>query len=742
MARKLNIEDAFHSSLGRKEAFSQAAVDGLWAFLKEAGLEADRRVIDPDPFYWLHPLYDLKRHELLGVKIPGKGGAPDVWLSRPQFERGILFRKASQMGASVWSIVFMLWLCIDLERPLGIACYWPTEKDLQDFIQTRLDPMLSGCPKLQSYMEDTKVDSTRAKQIGRSTIYFRYVKGKASADSIPVDVLLCDEVRLWDTPEETIQRLKERLGQSDVKLLACFSTVGSTGDYMERQWAVSNQIKYFSRCEQGDCHTEIAPDPASPNRVFRGDDLDSATPGRTLIRGVVMSDYLPDQITRLTGFREATYTCPCCGGAMPNLRDGGYVETRPQAEGMYALEFARTLSPRLSAYELLSEYKTARDMKQFMNGYLAKPWLDPEGRPVKEEDWNRAKDPTIQWAQADEGGVNDLGADFRAREMHYVLGEAGSDGQPGRILRVGVYQRSDWKAFLESLILRFHVRRAVIDYMPFTSDTLELADRYQGKVFLAQYKAGPMVKVASQEGKTGRKISPDGREKHMVSLDQVKSLNYSLASFARGHWQVPATPLYQSPYTDRKKNVHEHFDVAEGMEGEGREGFKQHLMCLSLVTKKEFTTNNANERVGESGAQTQEFVDAGGFDPHWAHAFNYMVMAGLLGGGDAALIGSSGRDLAMHAAAQGAHPAGWGAAKLPGVPTGGRIAGFMNPAHELTHFQTPALPRPKRAEVRCGQCAHGPAEGRAVCGALGWEVGADEPRCQYRGVFRPRKLST
>lgn len=733
MTKRIRADDAFRKSVGRQEAFSPEAVESLWHFLKEAHLEVDRVLVDPDLFYWLHPLYKITRTDLLGVK--DKEGN---WLQRPKYEAGILFRKASQMGASIWSIVFMLWLCIDLERPLGIACYWPTEKDLQDFIQTRLDPMLAGNVKMQSYMADTKVDSTRAKQIGRSTIYFRYVAGKASADSIPVDVLLCDEVRLWDTPKETIQRLKERLGQSDVRFFAYFSTVGSQGDFMEQEWAQSNQIKYFSLCRENDCHTEIASDPASPNRVFRGDDLDSANPELLLIRGVVLSDYLPDQFVQVTGRREGTYICPCCGSPVANPKAGGYAETRPDAEGMYALEFARTLSPRLSPFELLKEYNDAKDMKQFMNGYLAKPWLDPEGRPIKPEDWQRAKDKNLAWAEGGEGGTNDLGADFRAREMHYVIlerptGELDEGGIPipGRVLRVGVYQKSDWKAFLEQLLERFDVRKAVIDYMPFTTDTLELADRYEGRVMLAMYKDGPMLRTGTQQGKGAGKVSPDAREKHMVYFDQVKSLNYSLTRFSRGYFRVPDAPLYQSAYIDRKKNEHDHFDVSEGMEGIGREGFKQHLMCLSLVTKFPDSRNNAGERAHESGAMVQEFQDAGGFDPHWAHAYNYAVMASQLEGGGASLIGTKTSELLQ----KQTHPAGWNVAQRATSP-----AAFYESVSQQG-FTTPPIPRPsKRPEWRCKHCQYGPSEGRGECSLLRWDVGAEDPRCEYRGAFKPRKL--
>lgn|GEM_PF-3908883 len=718
-----DLNKEINKALSPKRAFSAAAVESLYVFLKEANFEIDRRLIDPDKFYWLGPLYDIKRSELFGQQL-----SDGTWLVRPKYEAGILYRKASQMGASVWSIVFMLWLCIDEDRPLGIACYWPTEKDLQDFVQTRLDPMLEGNEKMKSLMEDTKVDSTRAKQILNSTIYFRYVAGKASADSIPVDVVIGDEIRLWDTPAETLQRLDERMGQSVLKLRVYMSTVGSPNDFMEQQWFASNQTKWYSRCPENDCYTEVPLDPRAPRpRMFKASNLVDADPSRPLIRGVVLSDFLPTEIVKkLEGVRNAVYVCPCCGGEIPRPSDGEYVATYPDSEGMYALEFARTLSMNATPWMLLSQFLTAKDMKQFMNGWMAKPWLDPEGRPVREEHWEHARKVAaelgLEWEQWGSGTY--LGGDFRANEFHWIIGEKDEyehDGRVyrGRVVAFGVYQGSDWELEADRLLRQYGVERAVIDYLPFTTATLKFAKRHEGVVYLAQYKGNDLLKTPAENGKSKRRVSPDARENYMVNMDQVKSLAFSLNSFAMGHWLVPQGPLYQRDYIDRRKNVHAMFDVTEGMEGEGREGLKQHLMCLALINKYEDTKNDSGERVTVSGKMTQEFVDAGGFDPHWAHAFNYMVAASELGGDGARILRP---DPALIEAAE---------------------RGTLRPGVQLGMRNPLGLPIPlpvAKAGQSCGNCKWFPHEEegeRAHCGALGWEVGRREPACSA-GLWRPK----
>lgn len=689
-----DLDAAFEGALVRRDGFSPQAVEDFYTFLKEAQFVIDRRIINPDKFFWLDPLYKITRSDLFGVK-----SETGHWLQRPRFEHGVVMRKASQMGASVWSIVFMLWLCIDLSRPLGIGCFWPNEKELQNFIMTRLDPLLASSEKMKGYMEDTKVDNTNAKQIGLSTIYFRYISGNSGADSIAVDVVIGDEIRLWGPAAgDVVQRIKERYKQSDLKLLVLMSTVGSKGDFMEQMWDKSTRMKYFSLCPESDCHTELSGDISAPDKLLMGHALDQANPEKRLVRGVVISDFMPDQLVREDDGRDAHYRCPCCGGNIPDPGAGGYTETNPTDMGMCGIEFATTLATAaVPPAVMLKEFREAKDMKQFMNGYFAKPWFDPEGRPVKPEHWEKSRDASIFWLEHDFTGRNFAGFDLRAREVHYVIGQLPEPSESsGRLLRVGVFQGDGWQQFIRSCMNAFSIEKAICDYAPFWTDTLALADEFEGRMMLAQYRNGEMLRtMASENGKAKRKVSYDAREKHMALLDQTKSLWWSLASFASLQWRVPAQPMWQLNYVDRAKQVHPSFDVADGLDGVNREGFRKHLMGLTLLTKDVTTKNNSGEVVGEAGGETQAMVDADGFDPHWAHAFNYMVMATKLDGGGMSVLRSP-RGTASSLGAGGALP----------VPQAN-------------------LRVPKRV---CGDCLFYREE-ENFCAAHHWEADPGDPEC-------------
>ena len=714
------LEHSLTGVFGGRDDFSAEALEHFPIFLDEAKLmDQGRTLVESDKFHWLDPVYQLTRSALLGVKDEN-----GHWLQRPQFPEGIVMRKASQMGASTFSVAHMIWLAIDRSRPLSIGCYWPTQRELQVFITSRLNPMLEHSPKLASYLKDAKFDNTEIKQIGRSTLYFRHVAGATSMDSQPMDIIYCDEIRLWPNAADALQRIDERMGQSDIRLRFYMSTVGSPEDFMEQRWFESNQLKFFTHCPSG-CATEISRDPRTANRTLHPADFSE---GQRYLPGVVLSDFDPEKIVVMTARRQASYRCPCCGEHIPDQTVGRFEETRPEAHGMLGLEFARTLSPRTSAWELLNASRTATDLKQFMNGWMAKPFLDPEGRPVREEHWASAR---LRGGLAGLGwdgwGADTvLGADFRTNEMHVVIGQLGefqAQGLtfPGRISHVEVYQGAEWEERLDQLMLQFGVSTAVIDYMPDSTGTLKYAKRHEGQVLLAEYRPGDLMRLGADRKKSTRQVSPDGREEYKISLDQVKSLMASLKGFSQGQWLLPDAPLYQEHYFDRLKGEHPLFDVMEGMEGKGREGFKQHLMCLALETVAQEKKNEAGESVVISGVTSQQLYDAGGFDPHWAHAFNYMVMASRVGGGGATLLRPS-EDAVRELETRMAQAGGAATSRL-----------------NLATFAPGGSGAVRRALRLCGGCLHGPVSGRAMCEWSGMDVGAEEPACGLTPGWRARR---
>lgn len=711
--------------------FSALAVENFWEFIKEAGFNVDRRLILPDPFYWLHPLYRITRTDLLGRK-----NAAGEWIIRPKFEVGLMMRKASQMGASVFSMLFMIWLCIDLERPLSIACFWPTEDDLQDFVRSRFKKMIESSPRMEPYLGG-KLYNTRTIEIGNSIIYLRYVKGNASLDSIPVDVVIADEIRLYDDAQKILERADFRMAQSKVKLRIYFSTVGSPGDFMETRWDKSNKMKFFSECPHCDAHTEVMNSDNERDRLHRGDALPEAPEG-LLLRGVVMSDQLPPDVIRRGERTELVrrgadsepreelvddthYRCPCCGGRLDDLSAGQYRETHPGPGRWWALEFSALLSRETSPLEIINKWDDSKDRKEFFNNILAKPYIDPEGILIKPGAVEKSRNPHLSWHRvAPRGIVTTLGADFRTEEIHVVVRGSEGPGERGQILHLEVIQgRDEPMKRLQELLVDFRVSRAVIDYRPHTTATLALAQEHDLTVFLAQYVPGEIVRLKSEGGNGTAQVSEDVREKNMVLLDRTKMLKYAAMLFSSGYSELPSEPLMQANFYDRHRKLHDSWDLAEE--------FLLHLQNLALSHKPATTKNASGETKQKAGELIEEIVNVK-FDPHFFHAYSYAVAAEYLTGGEARLV----------------RPDPASPRLLPDAVSGSLAAERARTSLSDSSLSTflGTLRREVERTRRCGLCVHfggKNAPGQlGKCAPLGVTTQADAPACRHRGLYRDK----
>lgn len=696
------LEQQFNEAVKPTAGFSVEAIENFRQFVREGKFQVDRRDVDADAFFWLDPLYDLTRSELLGVRM-----TDGTWLQKPnpKYAEGIMMRKASQGGATVFSILLLVWLCIDIRRGLNVGCFWPNENDVIDFVQMRFMPLLASSEKMQHYIKPSSVNNTRSKEISNSSLWFRYVNGSSKTDSVPLDIIVGDEVRLWGDPDHVaglMQRMEERFGQSEIRLKIWMSTVGAPGDAMELLWQASNQVKYFTGCSQG-CATEIrekAED--SADRLIPFDERHSVREGALLIEGVCLSDW---DVHNITGAgRNADWRCPCCGAKIVDTQPGpGFVATFPNAEGMYGLEFARTLYRTVDAFKLRREHDTAKDKKQFWNGWMAKPYRDPKGALVKPEHITAARsDARVQWWLNKPPGMSTyLGADFRTDEIHVVvLGVAGEDEDNnirGQLLHAEVMQDGE-EAYqrLEALLFTYTIDCAVIDYRPHTTTTLAMARRNPTRLFLASYVQGEMLRLKKSGAGTAT-IEEDVRETNVVLLDQLKSMKYSLSSFAMGNWKMSPEPLDQPNFYDRKRQLHPYYDVAWE--------FTDHIQRQAIEHVPKLTKNSSGEVVGVSGAFIEKIVDVG-YDPHFAHAFNYAVMASYMQPSGVKLVGG-------------------GHTPPPTAP---------NPL-ALT------MPQPVHAlGERCGNCRwwEGEDKGNALgrCERFGWQCSAMQPPCQRPKLYK------
>lgn len=164
----------------------------MWALT--SGIKVDNNELDFDTHRYLLPIYMDNSKEI-------------VW------------RKAAQLGATVYMLLRVLWW---LEKNQGrkAGLYFPTKEGVENLSKDRLTPMIDSCPSISKIC--TEEDKLGLRRIGTSSFYLYHLGGRASKDSIPLDFMAFDEVRLCN-PKDIDQAL-ERMAHSKFKYRILMST--------------------------------------------------------------------------------------------------------------------------------------------------------------------------------------------------------------------------------------------------------------------------------------------------------------------------------------------------------------------------------------------------------------------------------------------------------------------------------------------------------------------------------------
>lgn len=185
----ITIDDLRHLST---ESFA------LWT--QTSGVTVDGNTIDFNSHRYLLPIYLCNDTEM-------------VW------------QKAAQMGATVFMLLKVIhWLHTHQGRKAGL--YFPTKEGVENLSKDRLTPLLQSIPDLNSTID--LQDKLGLRKIGKSSFYLFHLGGVASKDSVPLDFVAFDEVRLCK-PQD-IDQAMERISHSPYKQKILMSTchVGDT----------------------------------------------------------------------------------------------------------------------------------------------------------------------------------------------------------------------------------------------------------------------------------------------------------------------------------------------------------------------------------------------------------------------------------------------------------------------------------------------------------------------------------
>lgn len=207
----ITLDDLKHLS---SESFA------LWT--QTSGVEIDGNKIDFDKHRYLLPIYMCEDTEL-------------VW------------RKAAQLGATSYLLLRLIhWLHTHQGRKAGL--YFPTKEGVENLSKDRLSPILDSIPELNGTIDPS--DKLGLRKIGKSSLYLFHLGGVASKDSVPLDFVAFDEVRLC-RPQE-IDQAQYRVQHSPYKYKIFMSTCGMPNSDIDARFQMGTQHTWLSKCFAGD----------------------------------------------------------------------------------------------------------------------------------------------------------------------------------------------------------------------------------------------------------------------------------------------------------------------------------------------------------------------------------------------------------------------------------------------------------------------------------------------------------
>lgn len=542
-----------------------------------------------------------------GLKVDGKAFTLDdrpamAWIYDQipstvdeAFRLVLVIMKCAQVGFTVLEMLAVIYLGIKF-GPATVGMFLP-DTNLADIKSSkRFMPVVRTIPDVHRLMTMEAADGSgrksgegnvRVRQIGDAMFVFSWTTGRATTESIPMDILSYDEVQ--EMTLEQMEKTQERLSASSIR----FTLMGSTAN-----WPDADIHHWYKRGSQHRFHTDCP-------------ECGSEKP---------LDDYFPDCIKYDKASRLYRYVCPN-GHILEDTQRGEWVAENPEADPpvdmsvakkdrplrIRSIHFPQFLSPTISAEEILFAFNTATDMKNFYNRKLGKPYLDPSQVPVTLEHMARCvtagKAAGIVWKTRGKGFY--MGIDQMGNFNVVVIKERLADGRQA-VVHVEEIYSDDPFGRCDELMDAFGIAVAVVEINPNYNDAKKFANRYPGRVFICN-SFGSIQEGMIQWGDTpkmgvsDRRTDDEAQDRFTLKMDQYKCMQVSLSRFT--------TDAPTCLFPDPQGLVQEIVEKGQRQVAAVLPRVFHHFTKTALVAEKDEETN-----------QYRRSVKKVGIDPHFSYA--------------------------------------------------------------------------------------------------------------------------
>lgn len=507
----------------------------------------------------------------------------------------LVLMKCAQVGFTVMEMLATIYLGIRF-GPATVGMFLP-DMNLAGLKSTeRFMPIVRSVPSVHELMTQDAPDGSGRKtgegnvnrrRIAEALFIFSWTSGRATTESVPMDILSFDEVQ--EMTLEQMEKTIERLSASPVR----FTLMGSTAN-----WPDADIHYWYKRGSQYQFHTEC---PVCADRA----PLDS---------------YWPKCIKWDAEKDRYRYVCRN-GHWITDTQVGEWIADNPAADKpidysvekkerplrIRSIHFPQFLSPTIAAGEIMDAFTSATDMKNFFNRKLGKPYLDPSQVPVTLEhcaacvEAGKLANPPIVWKSRARDTY--MGIDQMGNFNVHVIKERLPDGRQATIHVEETYDADPFARSSELMDL-YGVAVCVVEINPNYNDAKKFAARHPGRVFICdsfgtvkegmiQWGDAPKLDVSE------RRTDEEARDRYTLRMDQYKCMQVSMARI------TSATCLFPDP------------------QGLIQEVMDKGVMKTAAVLPRAFHHFTKTALVAEKDEETNAYrrsVKKVGIDPHFSYA--------------------------------------------------------------------------------------------------------------------------
>lgn len=437
----------------------------------------------------------------------------------------VVGQKAAQMGFTEWALNFTFYH-IDVQCH-SVLYLLPSESDASDFSASRFDPALESSPHLSKIFSDVK--NVGLKRAGASSLYVRGSRSKSKLKSIPVAVIVIDE--LEEMVQENIPLALHRTSGQEVYWLLMISTPIREDHGINAHFKETTQEEYFFQCPSCSRYTTL---------VFP-DCL------------VVTAEEITDP-----KINDSHYICKECKNKLHHETKKEWLSLEnarwvPAFDGRDARGFhisqmysmARAGSPAEIAKTFVKSQFDLTAEQEFYNSTLGECHL-VAGSQITDEDIENCKSKNYKkYEHWDSGGIVTMGVDVGPHVLHceidlWIPPDVGTNDL-NILSQVRVIWEGKVKQFeeLDLLMRKYNVRFCVIDAQPERHSARNFAFRFPGRVRLCFYSTGASGKEIH--------LSEANAPQPTVSVDRTSWLDLSLGRFRNASIRLPidVSPEYR-----------------------------------------------------------------------------------------------------------------------------------------------------------------------------------------------------